>query len=174
MGSIRTATPSDAARVKEIFSIAQRFMVSVGNPNQWAPGYPGQKTLDDDIAAGALKVWVDEGDVPQGCFAFLPGPDPSYARIYDGSWADDGSYRVVHRFATVVQGRGIGSAMMDWAIYHAAAEGKALRVDTHRDNLPMQGLIKSRGFTYCGIIHLVQDGGERLAYSRPCRQGREQ
>ena len=38
-----------------------------------------------------------------------------------------------------------------------------VRIDTHADNIPMQGAIANQGFTKCGIIH-VEDGSPRLAY----------
>lgn len=41
----------------------------------------------------------------------------------------------------------------------------SIRIDTHRDNKPMQHLLNKNGFRYCGIIYL-EDGDERLAYQR--------
>jgi RimJ/RimL family protein N-acetyltransferase len=41
----------------------------------------------------------------------------------------------------------------------------AVRIDTHRDNIPMQGLIRSCGFVYCGIVHIRRNGEERLAFT---------
>jgi GNAT superfamily N-acetyltransferase len=166
MREIRTATVADLARVEEIYAAAQRFMVAAGNPSQWGPGFPGRQVLEGDVASGALKVCAGPDGVPQGCFVLLEGPDPTYGRIYDGAWTDEGPYLVVHRFATAVQGRGVGSAMMGWALGRARERGWALRVDTHRDNLPMQGLLRSRGFSYCGVIRLA-DGSERIAFCLP-------
>lgn len=40
-----------------------------------------------------------------------------------------------------------------------------IRVDTHKDNLVMQHILKKRGFRRCGIIY-VKDGTERIAYQR--------
>ena len=40
-----------------------------------------------------------------------------------------------------------------------------LKIDTHRDNVVMQNMLKKNGFQSCGIIH-VQDGSERLAYQK--------
>ncbi len=165
MGSIRPARKEDLARCMEIYAAAQRFMVEAGNPNQWQVGFPPEEQIAQDIADGHLMVWADEADVPQGAFAFLPGPEPDYAKIYEGAWLDDGRYDVVHRFATARQGLGIGSAMMHWALEKAQGEGVALRVDTHKDNIPMQGLIRSCGFAYCGIIHLARTGDERVAFT---------
>ncbi len=40
-----------------------------------------------------------------------------------------------------------------------------IRIDTHRDNHIMQHCLSKAGFTYCGII-LLLDGDERLAYQK--------
>ena len=42
----------------------------------------------------------------------------------------------------------------------------SIRVDTHRDNLPMQRMLQKNGFIYCGIIYLA-DGKERFAFEKP-------
>ena len=159
---IRPATPSDLDGALAVYKSARAFMRETGNPNQWGDSFPPRERVEGDIQTGALRVCVDgNGDV-LGCFAFLPGPEPDYARIYNGSWPNDKPYDLVHRFAVLRQGRGVGGAMLDWALEH----GRNLRVDTHRDNKPMQGLLASRGFTYCGIIKLGRNGDERLAYVR--------
>lgn len=165
MGSVREATMQDLPRCMEIYRVAQRFMVKAGNPNQWESGFPPEAQIAEDIAGHHLMVWTDGDDVPQGAFAYLPGPEPDYAKIYEGEWQDNGTYDVVHRFATAKQGLGIGSAMMRWALDEAKAEGMAVRIDTHRDNIPMQGLIRSCGFVYCGIVHIRRNGEERLAFT---------
>ena len=165
MGSVREATMQDLPRCMEIYRVAQRFMVKAGNPNQWQVGFPTEEMIARDIEGHHLMVWTDEDGVPQGAFAFLPGPEPDYAKIYEGEWQDNGTYDVVHRFATAKQGLGIGSAMMRWALEHAEKEGVALRVDTHKDNVPMQKLIRRCGFVFCGIIHLSRTGDERVAFT---------
>lgn len=165
MEYIRPATAEDLARCREIYRVAQEFMVRTGNPNQWQVGFPPQDLIERDIADRHLMVWTDAEDVPQGAFAFLPGPEPDYAVLYEGGWHDDGRYRVLHRFAAARQGQGIGSAMMRWALAHAKKEGVALRVDTHRDNIAMQRLLRRFGFTRCGIIHLARTGDERIAFT---------
>jgi RimJ/RimL family protein N-acetyltransferase len=40
-----------------------------------------------------------------------------------------------------------------------------IRIDTHRDNQIMQHCLAKAGFSYCGIIHLL-NGDERLAYQK--------
>ena len=155
---IRPATPTDLEDVLAVYRSARAFMREAGNPNQWGDSYPPRELVEQDIATGVLRACVDECDDVLGCFAFLPGPEPDYARIYEGSWPNDEPYDLVHRFAVLRQGQGVGGAMLDW-------NGRNLRVDTHRDNKPMQGLLASRGFSYCGVIKLGRDGDERLAYT---------
>ncbi|HNZ83431.1 MAG TPA: GNAT family N-acetyltransferase, partial [Sedimentibacter sp.] len=40
-----------------------------------------------------------------------------------------------------------------------------LKIDTHRDNIPMQNLLNKNGFIRCGIIYL-ENGDERIAYQK--------
>lgn len=157
---IRPATAADLDDALAVYESARAFMREAGNPNQWGDSFPPRELVEQDIATGALRVCVDENDEMLGCFAFLPGPEPDYARIYEGAWPNDEPYDLVHRFAVLRQGQGVGGAMLDWALEH----GRNLHVDTHRDNKPMQGLLASRGFSYCGVIKLGRNCDERLAY----------
>ena len=105
---------------------------------------------------------IEDGDKIVGYFAFLPSPEPTYARIYEGKWLDDmWPYHVVHRIASYPQAHGIFSSIMDFCFSH----DPNIRIDTHRDNTIMQHNIAKHGFTYCGIIYLA-NGDERLAYQK--------
>ena len=99
---------------------------------------------------------------PAGYFAFLPSPEPTYARIDGGTWLDDRlPYHVIHRIASYPEVHGVFDTMLRWA---GEREGN-LRIDTHRDNRIMQHLLEKHGFRFCGIIYLAS-GDERLAYQR--------
>ncbi|MCI6274370.1 MAG: N-acetyltransferase [Coriobacteriaceae bacterium] len=162
---IRQAAAADLDGALAVYESARAFMREAGNPNQWGDGFPPRELVESDIAAGVLRVCAGEADEVLGCFAFIPGPESDYARLYEGAWPSDEPYDVVHRFAALRQGQGVGGAMLDWALGH----GRNLRVDTHRDNKPMQGLLASRGLSCCGIIRLGRSGDERLAYARAPR-----
>ena len=100
---------------------------------------------------------VEDGGRVVGYFAFLPSPEPTYAKIYDGEWLDDTRpYHVVHRIASYPDVHGNFSSIMDFCFSH----GPNIRIDTHRDNKIMQHNISKHGFTYCGIIYLAS--GEAL------------
>ena len=105
---------------------------------------------------------IEEGGRVVGYFAFLPSPEPTYARIYDGKWLDDEQpYYVIHRIASLTSVHGIFRTMMEYCGQRA----QNIRIDTHRDNRVMQRRLQQHGFTYCGII-LLASGAERLAYQR--------
>ena len=116
--------------------------------------------MKNDISKGNSYLLLDAGK-PVACFAFVPGPDPTYARIDGGEWLSDGPYHVIHRLAKLPGAWGVFNAVMDWCFAH----DRNIRIDTHRDNAIMRHCIEKYGFSYCGIIYL-ENGDERLAYQR--------
>ena len=91
--------------------------------------------------------------------AFIPGPDPTYARIEDGEWPNNDPYYVIHRIAVVTPGKGYARRLLDWAFKHCST----VRIDTHRDNVIMHHILRKYGFEYCGVIYLA-NGDARDAY----------
>ena len=131
-----------------------------GNPHQWNEGKPNIQTAREDMEKGIGYVAEADGEIV-AVFMFSQEKDPTYAKIYDGKWLSDAPYGVIHRIAVAKQGCGI----IDYCINECFAKCGNLRIDTHRDNLPMQRALLKRGFVYCGIIHL-ENGDERLAFQK--------
>ena len=158
---IRAAVPSDMAAIMNVVAAAKQIMRQSGNMQQWGKGYPSEAVITADMERHGGYVVVDDGRVV-GYFAFLPSPDPTYAKIYDGEWLDDSQpYHVVHRIASYADVHGVFSSIMEFCSAHEPN----LRMDTHRANSIMQHNITKHGFSYCGIIYLA-NGDERLAYQR--------
>ena len=164
MGSgreIRLARREEIPAIMAVLDAARGIMRASGNMLQWAGGYPSEAVIEADIASGNGYVVADAGRVV-GYFAFIASPEPTYAKIYEGSWLDDARpYHVIHRMGSFPGARGIFKSIMDWAFEREPN----IRIDTHRDNHIMQHCITSYGFTYCGIIYLVS-GDDRLAYQK--------
>lgn len=157
--SIIKAQPGDLDRIMHLLDCGREIMRNSGNPNQWPVGKPSRQQIVDDIKAG-VSYLVHDGNEAVATFAFIPGPDVTYAHIEGGGWTDDTlPYHVVHRLASTPQARGIFAAVVNYCKSRTAS----LRVDTHSDNLIMQHNLSKHGFAYCGIIHLL-DGNPRLAY----------
>ena len=140
-----------------------------GNGTQWADWYPSEDILKKDIAQGALHCVYDES-APEhicGMFALIFGDDPTYAEIFEGAWKNPNPYATVHRIAS----DGTHPGIFATAIQYARERYDHLRIDTHRDNLPMQRCINRWGFEYCGIIY-IEDGTPRIAFewTKPVEQ----
>lgn len=156
---VRRAEPKDYDRILAIYASARDFMARAGNPTQWGSTEPRESVLKQNMADGDLYV-VTEGQTIHGVFAFLQWEDPMYGVIEEGSWHSSSPYGVLHRVASDGSG-----GILRAAVTYAQQFSDHLRIDTHRDNHPMQKAIGRMGFTYCGIVY-TDRGSPRLAYDR--------
>lgn len=159
--NIRLTSYSDLPLVMEIYATAREFMHNTGNINQWVNGYPSQKLIEADIDAGHSFVVENNNGKIIGVFSFIIGEDPTYTKIYDGEWLNADEYGTIHRIASSGIEKGVGEACIKWSFTQLSN----IRVDTHRDNKPMQNILSKLDFKYCGIIYLL-DGAERFAYQK--------
>ena len=157
---IRKTVEADLEQIGKIYENAKRFMRQTGNLEQWNSPKPNADTAREDMQKGIGYVLEDNGEI-LAVFMFSTKPDPTYDIVYGGAWLDDGPYGVIHRIAVKTQGLGLFGVCIDYCLKHC----KSLRIDTHKDNAPMQRALLKRGFKYCGIIHLL-NGDERLAYQK--------
>ena len=157
--TIREAKPIDIPEILQVMEAAKKIMRSSGNMHQWGDGYPSEAVIYSDMEKHGGFVIEDAGRLV-GYFAFLPSPEPTYSKIYEGEWIDDSlPYHVIHRIASYPEIHGVFKDIMDFCFSREVN----IRIDTHKDNLIMQHNIEKHGFAYCGIIHLAS-GDERLAY----------
>ena len=162
----RRAKKEDIKKIMSIIKKAQAYLKAEG-VNQWQNNYPNEETIEKDIDDGNFYVLVEDNKI-LGITALIFGEDITYKKIYEGKWLTEGKYAVIHRMAVDLEEKRKGLASkilkeaekttMDNNIY-------SIRVDTHRDNKAMQGLLEKNGFKYCGIIYL-KDGNERLAFEK--------
>ena len=155
---IRKTLPEDTATILNIFNTARQFMHATGNPTQWNANYPALEDLELDIQNGNSYVCV-ENDKVVATFTLIIGDEPNYQLIENGSWRSEAPYGTVHRLASDGTTKGIARACFDFC----KTQISHLRVDTHKDNKPMQACFKQNGFEKCGIIY-VSDGTPRIAY----------
>lgn len=157
---IRRATYDDVPVLMDVFRKARAIMRSSGNMNQWNDGYPSEEVVRKDIDNGHCVVLCEDGKVV-ATMAFIPGPDPTYAEIYDGGWLSDAPYHVIHRIAVAEPGHNAAKALLDWGFGQAGS----IRIDTHKDNVIMHHVLSKYGFTHCGMI-LLANGDPREAYQK--------
>lgn len=162
MITIRKANLADLDALMPVFEQAKHIMRQSGNLKQWTGGYPTTDIVRQDIINGSSYVCLNEQEEIVGTFAFICGEEPTYNRIYEGSWIEDTlPYATIHRLASTENSRGVAAACLDWC----DTQCDNLRADTHRDNHILQHILTKHGFRYCGIIYL-KNGDERLAYQK--------
>ena len=163
---IRMLSINDVPECERIYREAREFMRASGNDKQWTGGYPTIDIINSDIDKGRL-FGVFDGEEQVGVFCFFVGEDETYKRIYDGEWLTSSEeYGVIHRIAISNAAHGLGIASLCFEF--AADRAGSVRIDTHRDNIPMQRSLSKNGFSKCGIIYLLS-GDERIAYEK-CKQ----
>jgi RimJ/RimL family protein N-acetyltransferase len=162
---IEKVNPSDVDEILGIYSSARRFMRETGNPSQWADNYPSTSVICTDIKEQRLYK-ITDGSAILGVFCFFIGEEPTYREIYEGEWESAAPCGVIHRVAISdsARGKGISGKIFDYC----SSISPYLRIDTHRDNTPMQKALEKFGFTRRGIIYLA-NGDERIAFDY-CRR----
>lgn len=155
----------DIDDIMKIIGQAKRRMKEMGL-DQWQGGYPDEETIRNDKRkhqAVIVMNWFG----PAAYAAIVFDKDPYYEKI-DGKWLSDGEpYVVVHRLAVADEFLGLDLAkhILRFAERKARAKGvQWFRIDTHHDNIPMRNLVRSFGFTLCGVVE-VRDG-KRMAYEK--------
>ena len=157
---IETARLADLNAILKIYGEAREFMRETGNPTQWGAAYPDRATLEADIDGKRLFKLTD-GEETLGVFCFFIGEEPTYRKIYGGEWESADPCGVIHRVAIASAARGRGAVREIFAF--ASARVPYIRIDTHRDNAPMQRALLKFGFERRGIIYLAS-GDERVAF----------
>ena len=160
--NIRKANCKDLEEIRLIYQSARKFMSDNGNPNQWGNNNPPLSRTKEDLRENNLYVVEDDKDI-LAVFFYKYGDDPTYKIIHQGNWLNNSPYGVIHRIAVSdkARGKGIAGICFDFAY----SQCKNLKIDTHKDNIPMQRALAKHGFKQCGIIHLV-NGDKRIAFQK--------
>lgn len=163
---IKQANMDNIEEILTIYKEAREYMALNGNKDQWGDNYPPRKLIEEDITLGKCYIAYDKEIC--GVFYFAIENDPMYEVIKDGEWLNDNNYAVVHRIAVSknTHNKGIASQCIDYAVEICKQNNIFdLRMDTHKDNLPMQRFLEKKGFERCGIV-FVEDGSQRIAYHK--------
>lgn len=159
----------DVPRILTLVDECRAFMEEQGF-YQWTDGYPQKQLFLWDIEHGRGYVLQKDGQI-EG-FAALSFDEEACYKDIEGKWLDDEPYGVIHRMGVSKKVRGTEAAMqllLSMELRCKARGITSVRIDTHKDNLPMQGLLKKAGYAYCGIVtYTTIPTGDpvRLAYQK--------
>ncbi len=167
---VRQATNEDLPAIKKIIQEAIDYLHEQGI-DQWQKGYPGYEDLEKDVRDGISYVLIVDDQIAATA-ALHQGLDINYLSIHDGEWINgvEGRYTAIHRIAmsTEFRGQRLSQKMISGLVTISGVLGyKDIRIDTHPENLGMQHVITTNGFTKRGIIYMQENGHEetpRYAY----------
>ena len=162
------AKKKDLSEIMHIIGQAQAYLASQ-HIEQWQNGYPNESAILKDIKNTESYVVKSEDSSLLATAMFTTRNEPTYKRI-EGQWLtkNNATYGVIHRMAVSNKFRGKGIAKF---IFFQCEQNlkqnniKARRIDTHEENLGMQGLLKKLGYHYCGVIYL-ENNDKRLAFEK--------
>lgn len=157
---VRHTKLEELDKIQEIILKAIVFMRSYGNTEQWNDADSIQDKVLEDIILKRSYVVVDKDNQILGTFMFSLDKEPTYNKI-KGKWLNEKPYGVIHRIAS----SGIEKGVLKKALEFGFKQTDNIRIDTHKDNLPMRHLLDKYGFTYCGEITL-ENKQKRRAYQK--------
>ena len=158
--TLRKAEEGDIPRILKITEDA-RASLRKYRVDQWQGEYPTREIFENDIRIGECYV-ICHGDEVAAFFVHSEREEPTYADITDGKWTADMPYCVLHRAAVAAEYRGTGlSAQLIKFVEQLTRDcgRRAVRVDTHKKNKPMQNLLRDAGFRYRGNILINSEPG---------------
>ena len=139
---IRKASVKDLDQIMQIYENARAFMCANGNKEQWGDDYPSRELIEQEL--DDMYLCMADGQI--ACvFYYAEEEDEDYREI-NGKWLNEEPYAVVHRVASTGIVKGAAAYCLDWAY----SQVLNIRMDTYRDNIPMQKLLEKCGFRYCG------------------------
>ena len=162
----RKSVETDISSIMNIIVQAQAYFNEQGI-NQWQNNYPNSETIENDIINKNSYVLLSDNNIIGTVVLSFDG-EKSYEIIYDGKWKSNFKYGVIHRIAvdTNYKGLGLASAIINNVKEICLKKGVcSIKVDTQKDNIAMQKLLKKNEFDYCGIIYL-EDKNERMAFEK--------
>jgi ribosomal protein S18 acetylase RimI-like enzyme len=170
MNELKLASISDIDEIMTIISDAKAYLKKQGL-KQWnlPDGYPNKSDLINDINQNECYIYLIDNTII-GVMVIMEKPDENYNEI-DGKWLTSNKYASIHRIAVRMNyhNQQIGIKML------LAAEDiiknkniYSIKIDTHKQNIPMLKTLDHLNYTYSGIIKLKRSNEDnlRLAYEK--------
>ena len=163
---LRLAREDDREIILQIYEDGSRKLKSL-DLDQWqGQDKPNLDNFKDLIENKNIFVLEDQGQVVSTVIIY--DFDIDYENNLDGTWRSPKPYVALHRIGTLEREskKGYGKKIIEMSESYARENSfKSVRIDTHRGNKTMQGLLKSLNYNYVGLVYL-SDKNERLAFEK--------
>ena len=163
---LRLAREDDREIILQIYDDGSKKLKSLGLDQWQSQDKPNLNNFKELIKNKNIFVLEDDGRVVSTVIIY--DYDIDYENNLYGTWQSPRPYVALHRIGTLERERkkGYGRKVIELAESYARENNfKSVRIDTHRGNKTMQGLLKSLNYKYVGIVYL---GGknERFAFEK--------
>jgi len=168
--TFRKSNISDLDQIMQIINDAKAALKEM-KVDQWQDNNsaePSEITIREDIKSGISYVIEQCGTIVLGHGVLLFGIEPTYKSITGGAWHSNQPYAVIHRVATSKLHKQNGVSLFLFENFERVCLKNNidwLRIDTHKDNVPMLKLIEKTNYKKSGIIYL-DSGAERIAFEK--------
>lgn len=168
---IRLANTNDINEVMKIINDAKIYLKNQGL-KQWnlPDGYPQKEVLLNDINNKNCYVLENDNNLI-ATMTIIFEKDENYNAIYKGKWLSNSNYASIHRIAIKNTHHHLKLGIKMLLEAEAIVKSKnfySIKIDTHKDNIPMTKTILNAGYTYCGTIILkrTEEDNKRDAYEK--------
>lgn len=156
--SLRLGNAGDFAAVRAFYDQLIDDMVNLPYHPMWdKEGHPSDTYLEQALQQGEMWLAIMNPDKVVGALIVNHAANEGYFSIPWRVQAERGEFSVLHAFgiSRQFQGRGLGSAMMNFIIARAREAGqKAIRLDLIDFNLPAQRAYLKLGFVKCAEVRM--------------------
>lgn len=163
---LRLAREDDRETILKIYDDGSKKLKSLGLDQWQGKDKPNLDNFKELIANKNIFVLDDVGKVVSSVIIY--DYDIDYENNLDGRWQSPKPYVALHRIGTLESERkkGYGRKIIEMSEFYARENNfKSVRIDTHRGNKTMQGLLKSLNYEYVGLVYL-SGKNERLAFEK--------
>ena len=163
---LRLAREDDRETILKIYDDGSKKLKSLGLDQWQGKDKPNLDNFKELIANKNIFVLEDDGKVVSTVIIY--DNDIDYENNLDGTWQSPKPYVALHRIGTLESERkkGYGRKIIEMSEFYARENNfKSVRIDTHRGNKTMQGLLKSLNYKYVGLVYL-SGKNERFAFEK--------
>ena len=163
---LRLASEDDREIILQIYDDGSRRLKSLGLDQWQGQDKPNLDNFKELIDNKNIFVLEDQGQVVSTVIIY--DYDIDYENNLDGTWQSPRPYVALHRIGTLESEykKGYGKKIIEMSESYARENNfKSVRIDTHRGNKTMQGLLKSLNYKYVGLVYL-SGKNERLAFEK--------
>lgn len=162
----RLAKEVDREKIEKIYEDGSLKLKSLGI-NQWQGNEKPNLNNFSNLNENKIIYVLEDKEIIVSTL-IIYDKDQDYENNLVGTWNSPKPYVALHRIATLngARKKGYGRKIIEFAEAYARENNfKSIRIDTHRENKPMQNLLSSMEYNFVGLVFL--DGKrERFAYEK--------